>query len=85
MRQANIPRLTQVYTTLQQHPGSTIGDLGRLTGLGYNVIQALLLTLDSQGYYLTEDQDGRLYTLDLDQAFVNFVSLVENQSLCLVY
>jgi hypothetical protein len=61
MRTPNTPRLTKVYETLKQHPGSTIGDLGRLTGLSYNTIQALLPTMDSQGFYLSEDQYGRLY------------------------
>jgi len=60
-KQPNLARLRKIYTTLLQHPGTTRGELSRLTGHKYHNINGLLTTMESNGFYLSEDQYGRLY------------------------
>jgi hypothetical protein len=54
--------LHRIYNTVSQHPGIAPGTLAREVGISDpRYLKARLVTMETQGFLLSEDDDGCLY------------------------
>jgi hypothetical protein len=58
------PNLRTVAKTIIQNPGITVKGITKLTGLPSRSIRGALITLESCGFLISEDDQGRLYPFD---------------------
>jgi len=56
--------LRTIARTIIENPGISIKGITKLTGLRSRTIRAALPTLESCGFLITEDDNGRLYPFD---------------------
>ena len=58
------PNLRTVAKAIIQNPGITVKGITKLTGLPSRSIRGTLITLESCGFLISEDDQGRLYPFD---------------------
>jgi len=60
-RPANQDRLQELYQHVEEHPGQKAGWLARLLGWNRSEVTRSLPALEERGYFLSEDEQGRLW------------------------
>lgn len=65
-RKANQDDLDQLDSAIHEEPGRRPGILARLFGWRREKVSRGLTTLNDQGYFYYEDDDGGLYSFDRD-------------------
>jgi Mn-dependent DtxR family transcriptional regulator len=63
-RKANDEKLERIYKAVEEHPGVRPGWLARLLGLNRSEVNRALPALEERGFYLTEDEKGRLWPFE---------------------
>jgi hypothetical protein len=58
------PNLRTVAKAIIQNPGITVKGITKLTGLPSRRVRGALITLESCGFLISEDDQGRLYPFD---------------------
>ena len=61
MRNAHHSTLDNIYNTLTKKPGLNRKQLAHLIGIKSKHLDFRLVTLETNGYLLSEDKDGNLY------------------------
>ena len=61
-RKANPKQLKKLYQAVEAHPGKRPGFFAQLLGMHRSQVMRSLPSLEDQGYLLSEDEKGRLWT-----------------------
>lgn len=60
-RKADEEKLEKIYKAVEENPGARPAWLARLLGLERSEVTRALPALEEQGFYLAEDEKGRLW------------------------
>ena len=58
------PNLRTIARAIADNPGITVSGITKLTGIPNRRIQGFLTTLESSGFLIAEDHQGRLFPFD---------------------
>ena len=60
-RKFNAERMEAIYETVQAYPGERAGAIARLLGVTRSVVNRTMVSMESRGYLLCEDERGGLW------------------------
>lgn len=60
-REPDYELMERCWHVLQRFPGARRADVARALGIRVNRLISLLVSMDTRGYLVSEDQAGRLY------------------------
>ena len=60
-RKINAEKMEAIYDTVQAYPGERAGAIARLLGVPRSVVNRTLVSMESKGYLLCEDERGGLW------------------------
>lgn len=66
MAEAQIDRIGMIYLFIEQHPGCTYTTIARGLNLTYGIVRNHIVTMEYNGFLLSEDEKSRLYPVCKD-------------------